>query len=180
MLSLQGNLLETYVLPHEDHYILEICCFDGKLLASYYRKGASDIVGVIALRGLQSLLRRLGFAAWAHMGGSVSVRAGCTAIRVYAIINLTLTLTPNPGACRLDGPEVSSAVGCARAPYWPLRVPSRGGGPAGRTARGHGRVPGCGRKDSPAASPRLVRVARLLNSGEHMADGVPCAIFCKL
>ena len=52
MLSLQGNLLETYVLPHEDHYILEICCFDGKLLASYYRKGASDIVGVIALRGL--------------------------------------------------------------------------------------------------------------------------------
>ena len=52
VLSLQGNLLETYVLPREDHYILEICCFDGKLLASYYRKGASDIVGVIALRGL--------------------------------------------------------------------------------------------------------------------------------
>ena len=59
------------MLPHEDHYILEICCFDGKLLASYYRKGASDIVGVIALRGLQSLLRRLGFAAWVHMSGSV-------------------------------------------------------------------------------------------------------------
>ena len=55
MLSLQGDLLESYVLPHEDHYryIQEVCYFDGKLLASYYRNAnESEIVGVIALRGL--------------------------------------------------------------------------------------------------------------------------------
>ena len=55
VLSLQGDLLESYVLPHEDHYryIQEVCYFDGKLLASYYRNAnESEIVGVIALRGL--------------------------------------------------------------------------------------------------------------------------------
>ena len=101
------------------------------------------------------------------MGGSVSVRAGCTAIhglRNYKINpNPTVTLTPGRAArtvqryrrVRTRAPCVSLAAAEARE----------------GTARG---MVGCGRKDSPAASPRLVRVARLLNSGEHMADGVPC------
>ena len=53
VLSLQGDTLYTYGCPIEGHVFLEICCFDGKLLAAHSVHGCSDrINGVIALRGV--------------------------------------------------------------------------------------------------------------------------------